>query len=139
MESWRWVFRQGFAPLLSTSGLLAMRQKLKTDDPRLLQRATTVPVAASHRRGERLHAACALGWAGIVGDDLRTVGEVDRFFEELCAEADERLGEPGACRWFLAWYDDVPRDVLRVELLAEVALVLRQRFLPRQSDVPLAA
>ena len=36
MESWRKVWREGLAPLLSTGGLEALRQALVTDDARLL-------------------------------------------------------------------------------------------------------
>ena len=39
----------------------------------------------------------------------------------------ERLGEPAACRWFLNWFDDTPRDQMRRELLAEVK-PLRSNF-----------
>src|SRR5712692_10367123 len=45
MESWRKVWREGLAPLLSTNGLEALRQALVTDDAQLLQGATTTPPA----------------------------------------------------------------------------------------------
>jgi hypothetical protein len=41
LESWRRVFREGLEPVVSTPGLLALRQALLTDDPRLIQGATT--------------------------------------------------------------------------------------------------
>jgi hypothetical protein len=43
VESWRRVFREGLEPVVSTPGLLALRQALLTDDPRLIQGATTTP------------------------------------------------------------------------------------------------
>ena len=67
-----------------------------------------------------VEAACALGYCGWQGDGLETVGEVEEFFARACFEADQRLGEPAACRWFLNWFDDTPRDEMRRELLAEV-------------------
>src|SRR6187397_2364540 len=43
MESWRLVWRDGFVPVISTSGLEALREALKSDDPRLTQGSTTTP------------------------------------------------------------------------------------------------
>jgi hypothetical protein len=52
---------------------------------------------------------------------------VEEYFARLCFEADQRLGEPAVCRWFLNWFDDTPRDVMRRELLAEVERALAER------------
>ena len=43
MESWRKVWREGLAPLLSDNSLRALRRALVEDDPRLIQGATTTP------------------------------------------------------------------------------------------------
>ena len=43
MDSWRKVWRDGLAPLISTEGLEALRTALCDDDARLLQGATTTP------------------------------------------------------------------------------------------------
>jgi hypothetical protein len=58
---------------------------------------------------------------------LSTVGQVEEFFARCCFEADQRLGEPAACRWFLNAYDDWPRDEMRREMLAEVERELAER------------
>ena len=55
-------------------------------------------------------------------------GRSREFFARCCFEADERLGEPAACRWFLNWFDDAPRDTMRRELLAEVDAALAERI-----------
>ena len=128
MESWRNIWRNGFAPSLSTTGLVEMRKALKADDDRILQGASTVPLALPPHRGNRPRGACALSYCGWRGEDLRTVGEVENYLADLCAEADERLGEPAACRDFLNWYDDTPRAGMRRDLLAEVERTLRDRF-----------
>jgi hypothetical protein len=83
-----------------------------------------------------VEAACALGFCGWQGDHLETVGEVEEFFAKLCFEADQRIGEPAACRWFLNWFDDTPRNVMRQELLNEVKLALAERP-PIEQMVPL--
>ena len=62
-----------------------------------------------------------------LADGLHTVGEVEEHFAQACFEADRRLGEPAACRWFLNWFDDAPRAEMRRELLVEVELELRNR------------
>ena len=128
MESWRKVWREGFAPLLSTAGLESLRDALKADDGRLLQGATSSPPPVMCVRDWPVEAACALGFCAWKGEGLETVGEVEDFFARACFEADQRLGEPAACRYFLNWFDDTPRAEMRRELLAEVELVFAQRF-----------
>lgn len=127
MESWRIVWRNGFVPSLSVAGLEALRDALRGDDPRLVQGATTLPPPLTVVQDWSVEAACALGFCGWQGDDLTTVGEVEEHFAKCCFEADRRLGEPAACRWFLNWFDDAPRDEMRRELLAEVELALNER------------
>lgn len=53
--------------------------------------------------------------------------QVEEFFARVCFEADQRLGEPAGCRWFLNWFDDTPRDQMRHELLTEVDRTLIER------------
>jgi hypothetical protein len=126
-EAWRQVWREGFVPELSTAALEALREGLVTDDPRLQQGATTTPPPLLSLMDWAVEAACALGYCGWRGEGLKTVGQVEEYFARLCYEADLRLGEPTACRHFLNWYDDTPREVVRRELLAEVELALAQR------------
>src|SRR5262245_41691430 len=127
MESWRKVWRDGVEPLLTTEGLSALAQALRSDDGRLVQGATTTPPPLMCVQDWPCEAACALGYCGWVGDGLETVGEVEEFFARMCFEIDQRLGEPAACRWFLNWYDETPRDDMRELLLAEVHRSLAQR------------
>jgi hypothetical protein len=127
MESWRKVWREGLAPHLSTEGLEALARALASDDPRLLQGATTTPPPLQCVQDWPVEAACVLGYCGWQGDGLETVAEVEEFFARLCFEADKVLGEPAACRWFLNWYDETPRaDMCRL-LLEEVHLALARR------------
>ena len=86
------------APRLSVEGLQALRQALVENDPRLLQGATTVPPPIQCVEDWPCEGACALGFCGWHGEGLGTVGEVEEFFAKCCFEADERLGEPAACR-----------------------------------------
>jgi hypothetical protein len=78
--------------------------------------------------------ACALGYCAWRGDGCETVEEVEESIARACFEADCRLGEPAACRWFLNWYDEAPRDVLRRELIAEVGRELAMRSGEEVSD-----
>jgi hypothetical protein len=127
MESWRKVWRDGLAPLLSTAGLEALRLALLDDDPRLLQGATSSPPPLQCVQDWPVEGACALGYCGWVGDGLETVAEVEEFFARMCFEIDQRLGEPAGCRWFLNWFDETPRDEMRRLLLAEVNRALARR------------
>lgn len=129
MESWRTVWRDGFGPVLSTAGLLALRDVLRTDDPRLVQGATTSPPPLMCVADWPVDGACAVGCCGWLGDRLTTVGEVEEHFARTCFEVDQAIGEPAACRWFLNWYDDAPRSAMRRDLLAEVELAISDRLL----------
>lgn len=127
MESWRKVWREGLMPLISTEGLEALRVALANDDARLLQGATTTPPPLQCVQDWPVEAACALGYCGWQGEGLESVAEVEEYFARLCFEVDRHLGEPAACRWFLNWFDETPRDEMRTEFLAEVQLALSQR------------
>lgn len=132
MESWRLVWRDGFVPVISRGALERLREALKADDPRLTQGSTTTPPPLMCVQDWPVEAACALGFCGWQGEGLETVGQVEEFFAKLCFEADQRLGEPAACRWFLNWFDDTPRGRMRAELLEEVELALMNRV---QEDI----
>jgi hypothetical protein len=134
MESWRRVWREGFAPVCSTEGLEALWQALRTDDPRLTQGATTTPPPLRCHSDWPVAGCCSIGWCGWQGEKLETVGQVEEFFARCCYEADQRLGEAGGCRWYLNWFDDAPRQEMRLELLAEVERTLEQRFILQQLD-----
>jgi hypothetical protein len=130
MESWRKVWREGIAPVLSTNGLRALRRALLRDDPRLTQGSTTTPPPLQCVLDWPVEGACVMGYCAWQGDGLETVGEVEEFFAKVCFEADTRLGEPAAVRYFLNWFDDTPRDAMRRELLDEVNRTLAERFVP---------
>lgn len=124
MESWRTVWREGFVPSFNLRGLESLRDALVNDDTILVQGATTMPPPLMCVQDWPIEAACAIGLCGWKGNGLETVGEVEEFFARCCFEADKRLGEAAACRWFLNWFDDTPRDEMRRELLAEVELAI---------------
>lgn len=128
MESWRKVWRDGFAPQLSTRGLAVLQLALVNDDPRLIQGATTSPPPLQCVGDWPVEGCCALGYCGWQTEGLESVADVEEDFARLCFEADQLLGEPAACRYFLNWYDEVPRAEMRSELLAEIQLALRDRL-----------
>lgn len=127
MQSWQMVWRQGFQPQFNDRQLTALRDALRVDDPRLVQGATTTPPPLLCVQDWGCEAACALGYCGWIGSDLQTVGEVEEFFAKCCFEADAALGEPAACRWFLNWFDDTPRNQMVAELAAEIESELSRR------------
>ena len=127
MESWRKVWREGVSPLLSNEALEALRRGLVGDDARLIQGATTTPPPLQCVQDWPVEAACALGYCGWQGEGLETVAEVEEFFARTCFEADQRLGEPAACRWFLNWFDETPREEMRRLFLPELDRSLAQR------------
>ena len=126
MESWRTVFREGFAPILPTDGLEYVAELLRNDSPELIQGATTDPPPLTANKDWDAEAACFLGACGM-GAGCQTVNEVEEFFAKACWDADQHIGEQAACRWFLNWFDETPRAEMRRELLAEVERVLAHR------------
>jgi hypothetical protein len=132
MEAWRKVWREGLAPQLSNEALQQLHQALMTDDPRLLQGATTSPPPLQCVQDWPVEAACVLGYCGWQGEGLETVAEVESYFAKACFEADQLLGEPAMCRWFLNWFDDTPRAEMRRLLMPEVDRELERRLAAEQ-------
>jgi hypothetical protein len=133
MESWRKVWREGAAPLLPTKGLEALRDALKNDDPRLIQGATTTPPPLHCVQDWPVEAACLIGFCGWKGEDLDTVAEVAEFFGRIAFDMCREIGDPGASRHLLNWFDETPREDMRRELLAEVERTLSERAKEMQS------
>jgi hypothetical protein len=128
MTAWQLVWRHGIAPQLTTTGLLALRQALESDDGRLIQGATTEPPPLQVVLDWPVLKACAVCfalWQG--GGDFHSVGQVEAAFARACHAADQAFGEPAACRYFLNWFDQTPREPMRQELLAEVNQALVSR------------
>lgn len=149
IESWRRVWREAAAPLLSMGQLEALRHALDTDDPRLIQGATTMPPPLNCVRDWPVEAACLIGYAAAAGlgwfatgldgapnPAAATVGDVEEVFAKACFAMDERMGEPAACRWLLNWFDDTPRQEMRRELLMEVLQALSERLHDEAGSTP---
>jgi hypothetical protein len=107
--------------------LKALRHALLRDDRRLIQGAVCSPPALQALSNLRVEATCAIGYCGWQEDGLATVGAVEDFFQRVCDGADAAMKEAAACRYFLNWFDDTPRDEMRRQLLAEVHETLRRR------------
>lgn len=128
MESWRLTWRNGFAPVLPTKGLSALLLALEKDDVRVTQGSTTTPPPLMCVQDWPVEAADAIGFVGWMDQDGKaTVGEVEKFFARACFDADQIMGEPAACHWFLNWFDDTPRGEMRRELADEVRRTLAER------------
>lgn len=127
MESWRKVFREGLAPLLTTHQLDLLRVALVNDDPRLLQGATTCPPPLQCVSDWPVESACLTAFA-FWQDGLETVNEVEEAFARACFDMDQKMGEPAACRWLLNFWDDTPRPLARQEMLGEVQRALAERL-----------
>lgn len=128
MENWRRVWREGVAPLLSTCGLEALREALLRDDPELMQGATCEPHPDLAERGSPVQRGCLLAYPCWKADGLETVAELDEYFNRLCFETDQRLGEPGAVRWLIRPFDSQwSREEMIANLLPEVERELRRR------------
>jgi hypothetical protein len=131
METWRKVWREGFAPEMSDAALVALRIGLSDDDDRLVQGATCVPPPLACVQDWPCEGACGIGYAGWKsGPNCERVRDVEEYFARLCFRADKRIGEPAGCRWFLNWFDDTPREEMRQTLIGEIDWVLANRMPP---------
>jgi hypothetical protein len=139
MEAWRKVWREGLEPLLSTRGLQALKRGLLRDDGRLTQGATTVPPPIQRVLDWPVEGTCVVGYCAWQGDGQETVGEIEETFARTCFEADQRLGEPAAMRYFLNWYDETPREEMRRQLLNEVTRALGERYPGASEPVEMVA
>lgn len=130
MEAWRQVWREGFAPIFSAKSLLAMRHGLLTDDPRLIQGATTTPPPLHCVQDWPVEAGDLLAYGHWIGEcgGICEVAKAEEYFARSCHQCDLTIGEPAACRHFLNWYDETPRDNMRVQLLPEVSRALWYTF-----------
>jgi hypothetical protein len=138
--NWRQVWREGAAPLFSTEGLEALKIALETDDPRLMQGATTSPPPLLCVQEWLVEKACLTAFPGVIdlgGFGVCIVGEAEERFARVCYEIDQRMGEAAACRYLLNWFDETPRQEVRREMLVEVELALASRAEPSCSvEVP---
>jgi hypothetical protein len=129
-EKWRQVWRRGMAPSLGTDALEFLAGLLESDDGCVTQGSTTTPPPLMCVQDWPVEAACPLATCGAFesgGFREASVGACEEYFARVCFDCDQRLESPAACRWFLNWWDDTPRDTARAELLAEVKLVLAER------------
>lgn len=135
MELWRKMWREVLAPQLSTKGLTALQDALTKDDSRLVQE-NTVTLDAHGRPNH----ACAIGYAGWIGDGLETTVEIEDYFERMSAARDMPGGDglPALSRmevgemWchkdnFLSFFDENPRKEVFAKLLPEVSRELARR------------
>ncbi len=135
IETWRRVWREGFAPILTTKQLEALKDGLLRDDARLIQGATSSPPPMQCVLDWECEGACLIGYAGWQGDGIPNVGDVEVFFANACFEADQRIGEPAACRYLMNFWDDSPRDEARRQMIEEINRELLARFIPNGGAV----
>jgi len=121
------VFKKGFAPGISTNGLLALLQALEADSPDLIRGGTLLPVPYILRLDDPVEAACAIGYCGWKGEGLNTVNDVEHYFGNQCSNASQRMGQELSSGWFLNWWDDNPREVVVPKLRDMVVEVLEER------------
>jgi hypothetical protein len=135
MESWRQVWVEGFQVQFANTGLIGLHSALVADDEKLLQGKTTNPPPLQSVNDWPTEGCCPVSWASSGDPIAMPIGFVVDSFAKSCYEADRRLGEPAACRWFLNWWDDAPRQEAVSELLSEVRKELIQRGLYERIQV----
>ena len=127
-ESAKKVWHEGLAPLMPAAGLCALARALRDDDPALLQGATCSPPPLGSMASFPVEAGCVITYCGWKGSDRKTVIQAEEFFAKACFDCDKTLGEPAACRYFINWFDEAPRDEMRNELLPLVEAEIERRL-----------
>ena len=129
IAAWQRAFRVGLAPQLSAKGLEGLAAALERDDARLITGATTSPPPLQCVAAWPVEGCCPLCFALLDGQPPNAVmvGELEERFAAACWEADQRLGEPAACRYLLNAVDEWSRPELIGNLLPEIKRTLAQR------------
>lgn len=127
MESWKLVLRNGFLWQWSTERLEAALVLLVADSPKLAQGSTTSPPPLLSTQDWPLEACDLVAFCSIDDPFEATVGEAEEGFAKACFDADQKLGEPAACRWLLNAYDDTPRGEMWGQLIAELKAEVERR------------
>lgn len=125
LKIWQQVWRKGIVPQFQVEDLQRLKKALEEDDPRLIQGSTTSPPTLQCSQDWPLEACCVVSHLCCSELNNTTVSEAEEQFAKACFEADQKLGEPAAIRYFLNWYDETPREEMRLELLEEINLNLR--------------
>lgn len=125
IEPWRRAFREGIAPQLPLPALEALRLGLLRNDPRL--RAGSTVEQGWTVAGIRIIQGCAIGYGAWKGIHLQTAHDVEQFFSEVCAAANETLDDPAASSHFISWFDHQRREIVFPALLAEVNRAIAYR------------
>jgi hypothetical protein len=127
IETWRWAWREGAAPLLADADLTLLQDALQRDDPRLLQGATTNPPPCDYATEVRCEGGCPLAFVGWQNYQMHVVKDVEDFFARLFTEIGQRLGDLTGARWLTNWIDETPRDEMRRLLGEEITRTLAER------------
>jgi hypothetical protein len=123
------IFHAAIGWRLGLTGLTALRHALERDDPALLQGETVLPDINRYDRHEACTGACAIGLALWRSLELHSIGEVEYRFSSLAVNVDAQLGSGSCMRW-VAWYDELPREQMRCELLPQVLRALEHESAP---------
>jgi hypothetical protein len=105
MAPWQRIWRFGLAPLFSPAGLDALAEALRTDDPRLVQGASTEPMPIALFADCPVEGACAIAFPIWRTRGVDRVGALDREFRRLSSAANDLLDEPFAVIAFVNWFD----------------------------------
>lgn len=135
METWRFIFRKGFAPLLSISALEALKTGLHQDDPTLVQGCVVFPKPIPGFWDLPAAVTGLLAYIGREGEGLFSVFEVSEFHNRLKDAAAQKLGAENNAQELLEWFDKAPREIMRKELLGEVRRELRARKVATKARV----
>lgn len=122
------VWRAGFAHQMPDDVLEAMEFGLLIDDPAIIQGNTSSPQPPHGNWGGLCQSTDITCYGFWRKGGLETIGDIETKFSELCYEADEKLGEPAFCRWYLNWVDSCPRDEMFSVMLREVRLEQDKRL-----------
>jgi hypothetical protein len=123
----RHAFTYGFAPQFTEATLIALRDALVSDDPRLMQGRTTEPEPVLMHHGLKIECACAIGFCAWVQNQSVTVGEVLIGYGDMLDQADRNLGRMCAYSPFLHAFDDTPREIVFPAMAELVNEILSER------------
>ncbi len=117
------VLIDGFFPQIGTDSLRELLRLCRTDNPALVQGTNCLWQEWSETSQLK---TCAIGSVAVAEGNLDP-DQIENRFAELCAGADSRIGEYAACRWFLNWHDETPREAMLSALASEIEAEIKRR------------
>lgn len=124
IEPWQKVWRAS-CDYLPLAGLEALREAILADSKELIQKSTVQPCKQIF--WFPIAGACPWGYCQWKGRGLKSPGQVENAFCNICDEIADRFLDTYAYASFTHFVDSTPRAEMLAKLLPEVELAIERK------------